>query len=173
MNILSHIKIILLSLTSDKINNSLKMSIILYLKNTLRNKLENKSLEKSEVVQIIETYIELILLGNLEDSLLQNLNLGLTILFNSSYLNEDEKLIVNICQFLVNFFQKECSDELRLLRCKPMIMLYQSVISSLCSNSDNILELISIQFQGIDLMIKFVISKLPDIDQNSQVYLNM
>ncbi len=149
------------------------MSIILYLKNTLRNKLENKSLEKSEVIQIIETYIELILLGNLEDTLLQNLNLGLTILFNSSYLNEDDKLIVNICQFLLNFFQKDCADEFRLLRCKPMIMLYQSIISSLCSNSDNILELISIQFQGIDFMIKFLVSKLPDLDQNSRVYLNM
>ncbi len=149
------------------------MSIILYLKNTLRNKLENKSIEKSEVIQIIETYIELILLGNLEDTLLQNLNLGLTILFNSSYLNDDDKLIVNICQFLLNFFRKDCADELRLLRCKPLIMLYQSIISSLCSNSDNILELISIQFQGIDFMIKFLVSKLPDLDPNSKVYLNM
>jgi hypothetical protein len=160
-------------LTSVEINNNLKMSIILYLKNTLRNKLENKSIEKSEVIQIIETYIELILLGNLEDTLLQNLNLGLTILFNSSYLNDDDKLIVNICQFLLNFFRKDCADELRLLRCKPLIMLYQSIISSLCSNSDNILELISIQFQGIDFMIKFLVSKLPDLDPNSKVYLNM
>ena len=60
------------------------MSIILYIKNTLRCKLDMKILEKNEVMQIVETFVELILLGKLEDNLLQNLNIGLTIILNSS-----------------------------------------------------------------------------------------
>jgi hypothetical protein len=172
-NILVHIRTILLGLTSPNITQELKLSVILYLKNIIRHRVELKTFDKEEVMAIIQTFVELMLSGGLNEQLLQNLNIGLTILFNSYYVTEDPKLVVTVCNYLLEYIRKEGNDTEKILQCKPIILLIQTTLSCSCTNSKNIFEVVQKQFEIIDCMISPITAKLKTftLQQDAALYI--
>ena len=133
-----HIRTILQALQSPNLTQELKLSTIIYLKNLMRSRIENKIFSKDESHAILQTFVELILTGSLNDQLLQNLNLGLTSLLNSSYITEDSEITINICSFLVTQINSLAGiKDLLPTRFKPIILLLQTIVSSSCTNETN------------------------------------
>ena len=168
-NIIQHIRLILVGLTKDVLNQELKLSVIIYLKNTLRTRLDTRSFNKEEVMGIMQTLVELMLSGSLNDQLLQNLNIALTILLNSKYITENSSLIVSVCAYLIQFIQKEGSESSKIMQFKPVILLLQTIVSSVCTNSENIFEVVSKHFEALDYMIGFITSKIKSFSLKDDV----
>jgi hypothetical protein len=144
-----------------ELTNDIKMSIIIYLKNVLKNKIDQKIFTKEQVLEIIKSFITLILTENLGDNLLQNLNLTLTNILNSSYITGDSNIIVGLCSTLKEYtFNLAGSDYEKISRFKPVIYLFQIIISSAASNNENIYDIITKQLEVVDSMINIIKSKL-------------
>lgn len=115
---------------------------------------------KEEIMTVIQIFIELTLSGGLNDQLLQNLNVTLTILLNSNFVTEDTSMAVNICVFLLDYIRKDTIENEKILKCKPLLLLVQTILSSGCTNTKNIFEVIQKHFDIIDHMINIVTGKL-------------
>jgi hypothetical protein len=159
-NFIQHFQILLLSMTSSQLNQDTKLSAIIYLKNILRARIDSRTLTPEDSKSIIQAFIELILTGNLNDQLLQNLNLSLSILFNTKYITEEGNLVVSVCSYLLDFLRREMMDTEKIQISKPVVILLQNIISSTCTNLDNIYEVLQKQFESIDVLIYFITMKL-------------
>jgi len=159
-NIILHFQTLLLGITSNQLNQDTKLSAIIYLKNVLRARIDSRNLTPDESKSIIKAFIELILTGNLNDQLLQNLNLSLSILFNTKYITEEGNLIVNVCSYLLDFVRRDMMDNEKIQISKPIVSLLQNIISSTCTNFDNINDVLQKQFESIDVLIYFITMKL-------------
>jgi hypothetical protein len=125
---------------------------------------------KEEIMAVIQIFIELTLSGGLNDQLLQNLNVTLTILLNSNFVTEDTSMAVNICVFLLDYIRKDKLENEKILQCKPLLLLVQTILSSGCTNLKNIFEVIQKHFDIIDYMINIVTGKLKNFTlQHDQV----
>lgn len=177
VNILPHIRSILLGLGSD-LKQDIKLSIILYLKNMIRNRLETRSLTTEEVITLVNTFIEVILTTNLNDQLIQNLSLSLTYILNSNYVIQNPNVVVNISSLLNNFLSKKEASGITeielILSFKPMVMLIQTIISSSGTNSENITDVLAKNFELVDFMITKISNKMKtfSLKDDTPVYLS-
>lgn len=125
---------------------------------------------KEEILAVIQIFIELTLSGGLNDQLLQNLNVTLTILLNSNFVTEDTSMAVNIGTFLLDYIRKDTMENEKILQFKPLLLLVQTILSSGCTNTNNIFEVIQKHFDIIDYMINIVTGKLKNFTlQHDQV----
>ena len=131
----------------------------------MRSRIENKSFSKEESHAILQTFVELILTGSLNDQLVQNLNLGLTSLLNSGYITEDSENTVNICQFLVTHIISIAGNkDLVPISFKPIILLLQTIVSSSCTNESNGIQVIAKQLEGVSTIIQISMETLNKIN---------
>jgi septum formation topological specificity factor MinE len=128
---------------------------------------------KEEIMAVIQTFVELTLSGGLNDQLLQNLNVALTILLNSNFVTEDTTMTVNICVYLLDYIRKEGLDTEKILQCKPLLLLVQTILSCNCTNAKNIFEVIQKHFDIVDYMINLVTGKMKTftLQQDSVLYI--
>jgi hypothetical protein len=123
---------------------------------------------------IIQIFIELILGGNLNDQLLQNLNISLTTLFNSTFIMNENTLIVSVCDFLLNYTLKRSGSENEIIsQLKPIIMLTQTIISSNCTNVQTAYDILTKQMETIDYMIKIITNKMKNFNANEDMAVYM
>lgn len=161
-DILAHLKNILAGFKyGDTLSDEVKLSIVIYLKNTLKSKLNQKLFSKEEIIDITQSFLELILYSHISDNLLQNLSLSLTNIFNSDYFTKDNELIGKICLYLQNYtINLKGTDSEKISKFKPMICLFQIIISSLATNKENIYDVIGKELEIIDSMIILIKSNM-------------
>ena len=94
-NIVSFIQEIIICLTIDSkiINEQLKKSISMYIKNLIYNKYE--MLNKNEEITLIQILSNIQLNNNLDISICSHLNNSLIKLFSSNNIIDDKELIIN------------------------------------------------------------------------------
>jgi hypothetical protein len=161
-DILAHLKNILAGFRlGENISDDTKLSIVIYLKNTLKSKLVNKLFSKEDIIDITQSFLELILFTNVTENLLQNLSLSLTNIFNSVYFTKDNELIGRVFTYLQNYtLNLQGGDVEKIAKFKPMISIFQIVISSLTTNKENIYDVIGKELEIVESMIVLVRNNL-------------
>lgn len=123
---------------------------MIYAKNLLNNRIQTSTIDKEQLVEILKTLCDILLDAKLSESLKENINLLLIIVLNSNVFREDTHTIVNICELLRNFILDKTDSQ----TFKPVINLFQSIISSKCSNENNIYDIAGKQLEAVDHMVK-------------------
>jgi len=167
-DILAHLKNIIAGFKfGTGLSDDIKLSIVIYLKNTMKSKLVQKLFSKEDILDITQSFLELILYSTVSDNLLQNLTLCLTNIFNSIYFTKDNDLIQKIFVFLQNYtVNLQGSDIEKISKFKPMICVFQIIISSLATNKENIFDVIGKELEIVDSMILLIKSNLISNKEN-------
>ena len=140
---LNHICAILEILKSDELDTKMKISVVVYLKNILKQKIEEKNFNKQDLLNILRMFIELYLSEHLSDQLMQNLNLSLNDILNSGLVDESIEELIN---YLFLF-----SGQIN--KFKPILYLIQLIISSSSTKKSNITSIISKEIQILENII--------------------
>lgn len=149
-----HIKNLLYAVRSiSNLPLDLKLSIVLYLKNMLKAKIESREINSQYVLEILKDYVDLILTGNLTDKLLQNVNISLTNILNSNTISNNINIANELCLSLKNY---TFTKDIDITAFKPVIALFQILISCKSTNSENILDTVLIMVE----VLEFIISKI-------------
>ncbi len=127
----------------------------------MKSKLVQKLFSKEDILDITQSFLELLLYTTVSDNLLQNLTLCLTNIFNSVYFTKDNDLIQKLCQYLQDYtINLQGSDIEKISKFKPMICLFQIMISSLATNKENIYDVIGKDLEIVESMILLIKSNL-------------
>jgi hypothetical protein len=162
-NLLEHIQDLLQLFQIPDLENKLKTSITIYLKNLIKSKLESKTLQKESVIEILRAYITFYLTGTLKDQLLQNLNLQLQDILNSHYVVSDINIVIQLLDYLNNILTSSPDN---LVIYKPICYILQIIISCSCTNSQNIYDLLPKQIVMIDFMFTNVKRLLASVNED-------
>lgn len=158
-NILSHLKIILDGLTlNDNYTENLKLSTIIYIKNSIINRIKNKLLSDLEVWEVIRYFVDFLISADLTEKLLNNTTSLLQGIFNNKIIVKDPNSISDLIQkiesFLKNHIEQNMTNDLnfKIGIFKRIIGFMQMMISTKSINNQNIDNAFASYMNIIDLV---------------------
>jgi hypothetical protein len=174
-DIINHLKNVLLAISEYeklKLTKESAMSLIIYLKNAIKARLDGKIFEQHVVLEIINIFLEFILSCKISDQLMINVNLIFSDTLNSSYVVKNPKIISDLCDLLQNCIFKN-QENLQIF--KPVLSVFHIIISSKGVNMEMIFDVLSKMFDPIDFMIGKLVAleKMIDIKAELKTYLEM
>jgi hypothetical protein len=123
------------------------------MKNLLKAKLDSKSLEKETVVELLKSFINIYLSGALSDQIIQNLNLQLQDILNSSYIAKDQNIVI---QLLDHLKASLTANPQNINLYKPICYIMQITISCSCTNNQSYNEILPRQILIADQIIELI-----------------
>lgn len=120
--------------------------MIIYLKNILKQKIDQKSLVKQDLLNILRMFLELYLSERLTDQIMQNLNLSLSDILNSGLVDDTIEELIN---YLFTF-----SGEIS--KFKPILYLIQLIISSSSTKKNNISGILAKEIEIVENIINTI-----------------
>lgn len=107
-NILENLKLFLEGIsTKDKYTENLKLSALIYLKNSIEGKIKRKGLGEAEVWTVIRYFIDFLISSELSDKIINNTNNLLQNLFNWKNIVKDYAATTDLFKMIGNYLKSQ------------------------------------------------------------------
>lgn len=147
-NLGHHFGLIILALKDESLTkcNSIiysvdvKLSLIIYMKNILKSRIELKLIEKGLILEILKNMIELLLSVQLSENCLKNIVPMMRDLFSSPEVYKDGKIVftlVNVVNEVVSIFANYSKNLKSIYFVKPLYTLIETLLQSNSLNEKN------------------------------------
>ncbi len=153
----------------DKYKDDLKLSALIYLKNSIEGKIKRKILGEDQIWIIIKTFIDfLISSSGLSDKIVNNVNNLLKNIFDNGKISKNNPNIIDLFNmlgsFIKNHINKNLNDDLSfdIGIFKRIILLIQMIIPTKSFNENNNNQIFENSLHIVDL----IIIKTQNISQN-------
>ncbi len=174
-NILENLKLFLEGISlKDKYSENLKLSVLIYLKNTIEGKIKRKNLTEEEIWTIIKYFIDFLISSNdLTDKLINNTNNLLQNLFNWKNIVKNPTATTDLFNmigtYLKNQIEQNCNEDasFNFGIFKRLISLMQMLYATKSINENNINDIFELTLNIIDMIflknqkiIAFIVANL-------------
>jgi hypothetical protein len=123
------------------------------MKNLIRIKLETNDLDKDIVIQLLRSYISIYLTGALTDQIIQTLNLQMGDILASSYVANDMEIVMQLLDYLNEYI---IANSQTIGIYKPICYILQMIISTPCTNANNIFDILEKEIRIIDHIVSLI-----------------
>ena len=143
----------------DKYTENLKLSALIYLKNSIEGKIKRKSLVESEVWTIIRYFIDFLISSELSDKIINNANNLLQNLFNWKSIAKDSAATTDLFKMIGNYLKSQIDanpnddSSFNLGVFKRLISLMQMLSATKSINEKNNSEIFALTLDIADMVL--------------------
>jgi len=159
-HILENFKLILEGIAmKDAFNEDLKLSALIYLKNTIEGKLKNKKLPEEHIWIIIKHFIDFLISSELSETIINNTTTLLQGLFNYKKISKNFSAIVDLFSMLSNFLKTQLDqnsnedESFDIGIFKRLISLLQMLFPTKSINSKNCDQVFNLTLDIMDMIL--------------------
>lgn len=148
------------TLSSDDI----KLSVILYLKRIIKASMNKRTLTAETALEILKSYIDIILSNTLNDNCLNNLSHCLQELMDYKLISENRGVVSELVKLIEQYVLS--LDNIGLY--KNVLPIIENIVLSSSVSQYNAMEIFGMIFIMIQLMMDKVIAVMGSLDLTSQ-----
>jgi len=158
--LLENIKLFLEGISiKDKYSENLKLSAIIFLKNSIDGKIKRKSLNEEQIWIIIKILIDFLIYSDLSDKIISAINNLLQNLFNWKNIVKDFVATVELCRMIGNYMKNHIDqnpnddESFNIGNFKRLISLMQMIYATKSVNEKNLNEILDLTLVIIDMVL--------------------
>lgn len=150
----------------------MKVSVILYLRKIVKNRIQDKSLSREYAIEILKYFVDVVLTSNLSDTSLQNLTLSLQDLLNFRLVSENKQITNDLIDLLANYLQNNVG--VNVLNYKSIIILLENIMLSSSVSHQNVNDILQKTLSMGEYMLSNILSLFSKLEsiQNVTVFLS-
>lgn len=159
-NILDNLKLFFEGIAlKDKYTENLKLSALIYLKNSIEGKIKRKSLSDEQIWTIIRFFIDFLISSELSDKIINNTNSLLQNLFNLKNISKDLTVTIDLFKMIGNYLKNQIDmnpnddSSFNLGIFKRLISLMQMLFATKSINDKNNTDIFAITLDIADLVL--------------------
>lgn len=159
-HILDSLKLILEGISkNDEYTENMKLSALIYLKNTITNKIKSKKISDEEIWKILQIFIEFLISSDLSEKIISNTNSLMQIILGSKIAQKMHANIIELYRtmekYLSGIIEQNPSNDLnfKIGIFKRLTAFFQMMISTRSINEFNIDECFKINLILIDMIL--------------------
>jgi len=169
-HILNLLKLILEGISkNDNFTESVKLSALIYLKNTITNRIKSKKISDEEIWGILQIFIEFLISSELSDKIISNTNSLMQIILSSKIVQKKFGNVVELYKtmekYLIGIIEQNPLNDLsfKIGIFKRLTSFFQMMISTKAINENNIDECFKINLILIDMILGKNLSLINEI----------
>jgi hypothetical protein len=170
IQILNLLKFILEGISkNDNFSESVKLSALIYLKNTITNRIKSKKISDEEIWAILHIFIEFLIFSELSDKIISNTNSLIQTIFSSKLVQKKSGKVIELYfmmeKYLIGIIEQNPLNDLsfNIGIFKRIISFFQMMISTKAINENNIEECFKVNLILIDIILGKNLSLISEI----------